>query len=95
MTRTIDTAKPWRDAVKIERQIRDGLKKIKYGQWEGQTLESVRQEYAEEYINSLAESAWNAANGGETSVQIASPSPCSKESQFMNQVALFDRSVCL
>ncbi len=95
MTGTIATAKPWCGTVGIEMQIRDGLRKIKYGKWEGQTVESARQEYAEEYINWLAEPTWNAANGGENSVQIASPSPSSKESQFMNQVALFDRWVCL
>ncbi|MDP8933602.1 MAG: histidine phosphatase family protein [Cyanobacteriota bacterium] len=44
MTGTIATAKPWRDAVGIEMQIRDGLKKIKYGKCEGQTVESARQE---------------------------------------------------
>ncbi len=72
MKRTIATAKPLCDAVGIEMQLRDGLKEIKYGEWEGKTLEAVKQEYAEDYINWLTEPAWNAPNGGETSVQIAS-----------------------
>lgn len=74
MKRTIATAKPLCDAVGIEMQIRDGLREIKYGKWEGQTVDFVRKEYAEEYINWLAEPAWNAPNGGETSVEIASRS---------------------
>jgi broad specificity phosphatase PhoE len=74
MKRTIATAKPLCDAVGIDMEIRDGLKEIKYGEWEGKTLESVKQEYSEDYINWLTEPAWNAPNGGETSVQIASRS---------------------
>jgi len=74
MKRTIATAKPLCDTLGIEMQLRDGLKEIKYGNWEGKTLESVQQEYPEDYINWLTEPAWNAPNGGETSVQIASRS---------------------
>ena len=74
MKRTIATAKPLCDTLGIEMQFRDGLKEIKYGNWEGKTLESVQQEYPEDYINWLTEPAWNAPNGGETSVQIASRS---------------------
>jgi broad specificity phosphatase PhoE len=74
MKRTIATAKPLCDAVGIEMQLRDGLKEIKYGNWEGETVESVREKYAEEYVNWLAEPAWNAPSGGETSVEIASRS---------------------
>jgi broad specificity phosphatase PhoE len=74
MKRTIATAKPLCDAVGIEMQLRDGLREIKYGNWEGETVESVREKYAEEYVNWLAEPAWNAPSGGETSVEIASRS---------------------
>ncbi len=72
MKRTITTAKPLCDAAGIEMQLRDGLKEIKYGEWEGKTVEAVKQEYPEDYINWLTEPAWNAPTGGETSVQIAS-----------------------
>jgi broad specificity phosphatase PhoE len=74
MKRTIATATPLCDAVGIEMQLRDGLKEIKYGKWEGETVESVREKYAEDYINWLTEPAWNAPTEGETSVQIASRS---------------------
>lgn len=74
MKRTIATAKPLCDTLGIEMQLRDGLREIKYGKWEGQTVEFVREKYAQEYINWLTEPAWNAPNDGETSVQIASRS---------------------
>ncbi|MEZ2232866.1 histidine phosphatase family protein [Microcoleus sp.] len=74
MKRTIATAKPLCDTLGIEMQLRDGLREIKYGKWEGQTVEFVREKYAQEYINWLTEPAWNPPTDGETSVQIASRS---------------------
>jgi probable phosphoglycerate mutase len=72
MKRTIATAKLLCDRVGIEMQLRDGLKEIRYGEWEGQTAEYVQQHYPEDYVNWLTEPAWNAPKGGETAVQIAS-----------------------
>jgi Fructose-2,6-bisphosphatase len=43
MKRTIATAKPLCDSLGIEMQLRDGLKEIKYGNWEGKTLMICRQ----------------------------------------------------
>lgn len=72
MQRTIATAKPLCEAVGIEMQRRDGLKEIRYGKWEGQTSEFVKQNYNEDYICWLTEPAWNPPTDGETSVEIAS-----------------------
>lgn len=72
MKRTIATAKPLCDAVGLEMQLRDGLKEIRYGEWEGKTQEDVKQHYAEDYVRWLTEPAWNPPTGGETAVQIAS-----------------------
>ncbi|MBW4470198.1 MAG: histidine phosphatase family protein [Stenomitos rutilans HA7619-LM2] len=72
MKRTIATAKPLCQAIGLEMQFRDGLKEIRYGEWEGKTQEYVKEHYAEDYIRWLTEPAWNAPTGGETSVQIAS-----------------------
>ncbi len=72
MQRTIATAKPLCDAIGMEMQLREGLKEIRYGKWEGQTLEFVKQQYAEDYVRWLTEPAWNPPTGGETSVEIAS-----------------------
>lgn len=72
MKRTIATATPLCNTVGIEMQLRDGLREIKYGKWEGETVEYVREKYAEDYMNWLTEPAWNAPTEGETSVQISS-----------------------
>lgn len=71
MQRTMAMALPLCTAVGIEPQLREGLKEIKYGEWEGKTLEFVQQHYANAYSLWLAEPAWNAPPGGETALEIA------------------------
>jgi probable phosphoglycerate mutase len=53
-------------------QTRDGLKEIRFGKWEGQTTDNVKQNYLEDYIAWMTEPAWNPPTEGETAVQIAS-----------------------
>ncbi|MBD1911220.1 MULTISPECIES: histidine phosphatase family protein [unclassified Leptolyngbya] len=72
MRRTIATAKPLCDAIAQDMHLRDGLKEIHYGEWEGQTPEYVKEHYNDDYVRWLTEPAWNPPTGGETSVQIAS-----------------------
>ena len=72
MKRTIATAKPLCDALGVEMQLREGLKEIRYGQWEGKTVEDVKQQYQDDYVRWLTEPAWNPPTGGETAVQVAS-----------------------
>ncbi|WP_421657395.1 histidine phosphatase family protein [Leptothermofonsia sp. ETS-13] len=72
MKRTIATAKPLCEVTGMEMQLRDGLKEIRYGQWEGKTQEDVKKDYLEDYINWMTEPAWNAPTGGETAIEIAS-----------------------
>jgi broad specificity phosphatase PhoE len=72
MKRTIATAKPLCEALGLEMQLRDGLKEIRYGTWEDKTVDFVQEHYWDDYIHWLAEPAWNAPTGGETSVEIAS-----------------------
>jgi broad specificity phosphatase PhoE len=71
MKRTIATAKPLCDKLGMEMQLRDGLKEIAYGKWEGETVDFVKENYSEDYLRWLSEPAWNAPTEGETSVQIA------------------------
>lgn len=71
MKRTIATARPLCDAIGIEMQLQDGLREISYGKWEEQTVESVKQNYQDDYLRWLAEPAWNSPTGGETAVQVA------------------------
>jgi probable phosphoglycerate mutase len=70
--RTIATAKPLCDAIGLEMQIRDGLREINYGEWEGLSAEEVRENFLEDYVHWLTEPAWNPPTGGETAVEIAS-----------------------
>jgi broad specificity phosphatase PhoE len=72
MKRTIATAKPLCDAIALDMQLRDGLKEIRYGEWEGKTQEEVKQNYPDVYVHWMTEPAWNAPPGGETAVEIAS-----------------------
>lgn len=72
MRRTIATAKPLCDAIGKEMQLRDGLKEIRYGKWEGKTQAEVKAQFGDDYVKWLTEPAWNPPTGGETSVQIAS-----------------------
>ena len=71
MKRTIATAKPLCDAANLTMNLRDGLKEIRYGTWEGLTQEYVKANFAADYVKWLTEPAWNAPTGGETAVQIA------------------------
>jgi broad specificity phosphatase PhoE len=77
MKRTIATAKTLCDALSITMQLRDGLKEIRYGKWEDQTVEYVKQHYLDDYLRWLAEPTWNPPTGGETAVEVASRSALS------------------
>lgn len=70
--RTLATAKPLCDAVNLDPQIRENLTELRFGKWEGETVEAVRQTYGEDYVRWLTEPAWNPPTGGETAVQVAS-----------------------
>lgn len=72
MKRTIATATPICQVIGQEMQLRDGLRELSYGQWEGLSPDEVRAQYEEEYIRWLTEPAWNPPTGGETSIQLAS-----------------------
>ena len=52
-------------------ELRDDLKEIEYGQWEGKTVETVRREYHDDHILWTADPAWHAPTGGERAVAIA------------------------
>lgn len=72
MKRTIATARPLCDALGLAMQIRDGLREISYGTWEGREQEDVKLHHEQDYIRWLTEPAWNPPTGGETAVQVAS-----------------------
>lgn len=72
MQRTKATAKPLCEALGMQLEIRDGLKEINYGKWEGQTVETVSHDYHDDYIRWTADPAWYPPTGGELAVAIAS-----------------------
>jgi len=71
MQRTIATAKPLCAAVGLEMQLREGLKEIAYGKWEGQLPETVNRDFHDDYVRWLTDPGWNAPTGGERGVDIA------------------------
>lgn len=71
MQRTIATAKPLAEKLGIKLELRDGLKEINYGKWEGQTVEAVARDYHDDYIRWTADPAWYPPTGGELAVAIA------------------------
>ena len=71
MRRTIATAKPLCERTGIKMQLRDGLKEINFGKWEGKTPSEVNQEYHDEYVRWQSEPGWNAPPEGERAIDIA------------------------
>lgn len=72
MQRTVTTAQPLCDLREITMELREGLKEISYGQWEGQSVETVARDYHDDYIRWVADPAWYPPTGGELAVAIAS-----------------------
>lgn len=71
LRRTVATAQPLCDATGLKMELRDDLKEIHYGQWEGKSVETVNRENHDDYIRWSADPAWNAPTGGEPAVAIA------------------------
>jgi broad specificity phosphatase PhoE len=71
LRRTITTAQPLCDALRMTLQPRAELNEIGYGKWEGLTKERVEREYHDDYISWLADPAWHAPTGGELAITIA------------------------
>ena len=72
MKRTIGTAKPLYEPLGLQLELRDGLKEINYGEWEGKSVETVSRDYHDDYIRWTADPAWYPPTGGELAVAIAS-----------------------
>ena len=51
LRRTVATARPLCDAVGLKMELRDELKEIHYGKWEGKTVEVVDREHHDDYID--------------------------------------------
>jgi probable phosphoglycerate mutase len=71
MRRCIDTARTLSDATNQQIQVREDLREIAYGKWEGMTKEKVDHEFHDDYVSWLADPAWHAPTGGELASMIA------------------------
>jgi broad specificity phosphatase PhoE len=71
LRRATDTARPLCDALGLQMQVRDGLREIAMGGWEGKTPEEVNRRFRDDYVSWLADAGWNRPTGGERGVDIA------------------------
>lgn len=71
LQRTTQTARSLCDMLGLKMEMRDDLKEIGYGKWEGQTKEMVNRDYHDDYLRWLADPAWYPPTGGELAVTIA------------------------
>jgi broad specificity phosphatase PhoE len=71
MMRTVATAQPLCDQIGIKMQLRNGLKEINFGQWEGKTIAEVNQHDHDKYVRWQSEPGWNSPPDGERAIDIA------------------------
>lgn len=71
MKRTIATANPIATIAGLQPQLRDGLRELNYGEWEGKTRAEVKASFGDDYTKWSSEPGWNSPTGGETAFEIA------------------------
>jgi broad specificity phosphatase PhoE len=71
LRRAVATAKPLCEAVGIRMQLKEELKEIAFGQWEGKTPEDVDREFHDDSVRWLTDPGWNAPTGGQKGIDIA------------------------
>jgi broad specificity phosphatase PhoE len=71
LRRCVDTAKPFAEAVGLEVRLRDGLKEISFGAWEGKTPQQLDREFHDDYVSWLADAGWNRPTRGERGIDVA------------------------
>jgi broad specificity phosphatase PhoE len=59
------------EAAGILMQLKEGLKEIAFGQWEGETPEDINREFHDDYVCWLTDPGWNAPTGGQKGIHIA------------------------
>ena len=71
LRRAVATAEPLCEATGIRMHVKEGLKEIAFGQWEGKTPEDVTNEFHDDYIRWLTDPGWNAPTGGQRGIDVA------------------------
>lgn len=71
LSRAVATAAPLCAALGVQPELCDELKEIGYGEWEGQTVAQVSEEFHDDHLRWTADPAWNAPTNGEAAIAIA------------------------
>jgi broad specificity phosphatase PhoE len=71
LKRALQTARPLCAALDITPQVREDLREIGYGEWEGLSVDEVDRRYHDDYIRWSSDPAWNSPTGGEPAIMIA------------------------
>ena len=72
MLRTRNMAAPICEALGVEPRLREGLKEIAYGEWEGLSPEAIRTRFSDDYLRWTQDPAWfPPTGGGDRSVVLA------------------------
>ena len=70
LRRTRATVEPLCRLTGLEPRLRDGLRELDYGLWEGRSPEEVNRDHPDDYLRWLADAGWNAPTGGERGVDV-------------------------
>ncbi|MGE5232918.1 MAG: histidine phosphatase family protein, partial [Acidobacteriota bacterium] len=68
LRRTLATARPLCAALGLEPEVRDGLREIAYGDWEGLSVAAVDQRFHDDHVAWTADPAWYPPTGGESAI---------------------------
>jgi probable phosphoglycerate mutase len=71
LKRAVAMVQPLCNATGTQTNLRDELKEIYFGKWEGMSPEEVGREFHDDYIRWMADPGWNAPTGGEKGIEIA------------------------
>ncbi|PSF38965.1 histidine phosphatase family protein [Aphanothece hegewaldii CCALA 016] len=71
LKRAKQTAEPLCRKLGLKMQIREGLKEIAYGKWEGMHPIDVDREFHDLYVRWLTDPAWTSPPGGERGIDIS------------------------
>jgi broad specificity phosphatase PhoE len=68
--RALATASAISGPAGLALDVRDALKEIAYGEWEGKSVDDVRTDYPEDHARWSVDPAWNAPTQGETAFAV-------------------------
>jgi alpha-ribazole phosphatase len=66
-----ETVHPLCEATGVDLQVRDDLRELSFGKWEGMAPQEVNRLFHDDYIRWLADPAWNSPTQGEKGIRVA------------------------